>query len=744
MRNVINFNSSWKFSKRELSFKDVPTGDVVDLPHTWNGEDGQDGGGDYYRGKCYYAKEFDKSILPEEDLYFLEIKGANSKCEVMLNGKTIAEHDGGYSTFRTELRNLEEHNLLIISVDNSPSETSYPQFADFTFYGGLYRDVNIVCVPFSHFELEYWGGPGMRVTPKISGNCADVEIEAYLKNEKRGQMLEFKIFDDRGTCVSSKILEVNDRKAHLKIEDVKLWCGIESPTLYRAEIHLLSGGEVIDKISSNFGCREFKVDSERGFILNGKEYPLRGVSRHQDRPKIGNALKAHHHEEDVKLILEMGANCVRLAHYQHDEYFYELCDKAGLVVWAEIPYISRHNPKAKENTVSQMHELVIQNYNHPSICFWGISNEITMGGEDDESLISNHILLNGLCHSLDETRPTTVAAISMCKPEAEYLRIPDLVAYNHYFGWYGGDVSMNGVWFDSFHEKYPEIPIGISEYGCEALNWHTSEPKQGDYTEEYQAYYHEELIKQIEARPYLWATFVWNMFDFAADARNEGGEGGMNHKGLVSFDRKYKKDSFYAYRAWLSKEPFVHIGGKRYAEREEETTEITVYSNLPEVELFANGKSLGKKTGKYFFKFRVQNKGETKLLAKAGNEVDESLIVKVDKFQEKYRLCDIHAVLNWFDIKIPVGKLSLNDKISDVMDTAEGRALFAELFAKTQKGTSGTAAMPMPNPDDMMELIGGFTVIRFLGMSEMLGLKLNKSELLSINEKLNKIDKTKK
>ena len=261
--------------------------------------------------------------------------------------------------------------------------------------------------------------------------------------------------------------------------------------------------------------------------------------------------------------MEVGATTIRLAHYQHDQYFYDLCDKKGLVIWAEIPYISRHMSTGRENTISQMKELVTQNYNHPSIVVWGLSNEITISGST-EDLLENHRILNDLCHEMDKTRLTTIAAVSMCKMEDPYLQIPDVVSYNHYFGWYGGDTSMNGPWFDKFHAKFPNIPIGCSEYGCEALNWHTSDPRQGDYTEEYQAYYHEELIKQLFSRKYLWATHVWNMFDFGADARAEGGENGQNHKGLVTFDRKTKKDSFYLYKAWWSKEKFVHIASKRY------------------------------------------------------------------------------------------------------------------------------------------------------------------------------------
>ena len=391
-----------------------------------------------------------------------------------------------------------------------------------------------------------------------------------------------------------------------------------------------------------------------------------------------------------------------------------------------------------------MKELVAQNYNHPSIVVWGLSNEISIGGSTPD-LLENHKILNDLCHEMDPTRLTTVAAVSMCKIDDPYLQIPDVVSYNHYFGWYGGDTSMNGPWFDKFHATHPNIPIGISEYGCEALNWHNSDPRQGDYTEEYQAYYHEELIKQIHERPYLWATHVWNMFDFGADARNEGGENGQNHKGLMTFDRKYKKDSFYAYKAWLNPEPMVHLCGKRYVDRVEDVTKVTVYSNQPSVELFANGVSLGvqQHNGLPFFYFEVPNAGETKLEAVAGECRDESVIRKVGQFNEAYRLVEEGAILNWFDIVEKPGRLSLNSKMSDVISTFRGKMLFAKLMGKMLGGKKkGEKAKPMgfEMTPELMSMMGGFTVLRLLTMAGgMMDAKFTKEDLLALNAKLCKI-----
>ncbi len=742
MRNVYPFNAKWAFVKKEEIPEVLPKDWYwVNLPHSWNNIDGQDGGNDYYRGICSYAKTLDKMDLPEADRYYLEITGANSSANVYLNGKKLAHHDGGYSTWRVDITDaLQRENLFVITVDNAANDTVYPQVADFTFYGGLYRDVNILCVSRSHFDLDYYGGPGLMVTPEVAGKDAKVEIEVFVTNARVGQQLRYTICDQEGSEVV--VAESADAKMIFQLADAHLWNGRKDPYLYTAKVELLEGDKVLDTVSTRFGCRTFEIDPERGFILNGEEYPLRGVSRHQDRWGYGNALLKEHHDEDMDLICEMGANTIRLAHYQHDQYFYDLCDERGMVVWAEIPYISKHMPGGRENTISQMKELVVQNYNHPSIVVWGLSNEISMNGDDDPDLLENHRILNDMVHEMDKTRLTTVAVVSPCSIDSPYIQIPDVVSYNHYFGWYGGDTSMNGPWFDQFHAKYPHIPIGCSEYGCEALDWHTSNPVQGDYTEEYQAYYHEELIKQLFTRKYMWATHVWNMFDFGADARSEGGENGQNHKGLVTFDRKYKKDSFYAYKAWLSDEPFVHLCGKRYVDRVEDVTKVTVYSNQREVELFANGVSLGKKSSpEHFFYFDVPNVGQTTLMAVAGGQKDESRLRKVEVFNEAYRLKEKNAILNWFDITEVEGYFSLNDKLSDIMATPEGMHLFSGLMEQMMP-KKGEQVGGFEMNEAMMQMMGGFTVLRLTGMMGTIGVNLSKEDLLRMNAQLNRIKKT--
>ena len=734
MRKIFNLNAKWAFSKEATA---VP-GEVssrwnfVNLPHCYNAIDGQDGDADYYRGTAYYAKAINKVDLPEAARYYLEINGANSSAKVHWNGACLAEHHGGYSTWRVDVTDaMQANNLVVIEVDNSANQTVYPQNADFTFYGGVYRDVNLICVSESHFDLEYYGAPGIKVTPIINGDDASVEVEVFVKNLKEGQYFQYTIIDAEGNAVANEVSTETVFKT--VIENVHKWHGRKDPYLYTAEVNLVEGKEILDNVSARFGCRSFEIHPDNGFILNGEEYPLRGVSRHQDRWGYGNALLPEHHEEDIDLICEVGATTIRLAHYQHDQYFYDLCDEKGLVIWAEIPYITTHMDGGVENTRTQMMELICQNYNHPCIVVWGLSNEINAGTEADAGIVPNHHMLNDLCHELDKTRLTTMAAVSTAPTHHEYIDIPDTVSYNHYFGWYGGELDQYGAWFDKFHSEHPNQPIGCSEYGCEALNWHNSNPEAGDYSEEYQAVYHESLIRQLFPRKYMWATHVWNMFDFGADGRNEGGENGQNHKGLVTFDRKYKKDSFYAYKAWLNPEPMVWITGKRYIDRTEDVTKVTVYSNQPSVELFANGESLGvKEAADHFFYFDVPNVGTTHLVAKAGELTDESVINKVSEPNPAYRLVEKGAVLNWWDITEVDGYASLNTKLR---------------FLNAKLGLEGTARLLAPvmgeqfaaHPQALGQL-DSFSVLRMINLvTGAMMLPVTKEQLMDLNAKLNTI-----
>ena len=345
------------------------------------------------------------------------------------------------------------------------------------------------------------------------------------------------------------------------------------------------------------------------------------------------------HKEDMDLICEMGANTIRLAHYQHSQAFYDLCDERGMIVWAEIPYISEHMPEGRANTISQMKELIIQNYNHPSIVCWGISNEITISTKDKADMLDNHRQLNDLCHEMDKTRFTTLACYAMCGPFNKVAHITDTVSWNLYLGWYVPGLFLNDIWMRFFHMVYPDRSLGYSEYGCEGMpNLHSEHPRRGDHTEEYQAIYHEYMLRCFERNPFMWATHVWNMFDFAADARNQGGEPGMNHKGLVTFDRKVKKDSFYLYKAWWSKEPFVYIASKRFKDRTSGKIKIKVYSNQNEVTLYKDGNKLETKHGQHVFEFKVRLDKESTFKAVSGAFSDEAVFRKVSRANPAYTL----------------------------------------------------------------------------------------------------------
>ena len=754
MRTEIVWNHKWAFTKDTdaVPEKMPQRWDYVNIPHTWNAIDGQDGGNDYYCGKGYYAKELKKSDLPEAEQYFLQFDGVNSSAAVYVNGVQAASHDGGYSTWRADITELlQEENLITVVADNAPNDRVYPQNADFTFYGGMYRDVKILAVSKTHFDLEYYGSSGLAVTPviedkdKAPSGTVPVRVQTWI-TEPRGT-LRIVIKDACGSTVACTEVPAADTNTELlELPDVHIWNGTKDPYLYRAEASIIADGEgdIIDCVSTRFGVRSYRIDPDEGFILNGEKYPLRGVARHQDRWEKGNALSPEDHRQDIEIIREMGANTIRLAHYQHSQVFYDLCDEFGMVVWAEIPYISMHMPNGRENTISQMTELIVQNYNHPCIAVWGLANETTLSGITDD-VMDNHRALNDLVHKMDKTRPTVIAFIGSCDKSEEIVYLPDVISYNYYYGWYEGNMEDNGPILDAVHAAHPKQPLGISEYGSEALDWHTNNPRKGDYTEEYQALYHESMIRQIKARPYLWATHVWNMFDFGADRREEGGGKGQNRKGLVTIDRKYKKDAFYAYKAWLSDDPFVHIAGKRYADRTEEETEIKVYSNQPCVELFVNGKSVGvNDTEKEVFHFHIPNEGVQEITARAGRGgelEDRCTIRKVDEPNEAYIMKDPGIVLNWFDIAETEGYYSLNSVMKDVYASPAAEKAVKEVLGAglpdkeaIEKGAGGIVA----------KLIDTMTILRlanalYSGGFGMDKIPLSKEQLLELNEVLNKI-----
>ncbi len=734
MRNIININKNWKFIQKDAGLPETfPVDwDTVDLPHTWNAVDGHDGNGRYDRGCYWYARIFDtpKQPLPGGRVY-LDIPAAGQQASVYVNGKGVCYHEGGYSTFRVDITDeCRKHgdNLLVIACSNENKSNVYPQSADFTFYGGLYRGANLISVPHVHFELEHWGTSGLKVTA-FPADCGGAEfaLESEVRNADENFTVMYRICNAEGREVAGAVRPANSTAVKLYVPEVILW-DCENPYLYTVTATLQRRNEAYDEVSARVGVRSFSCDPDKGFILNGIPTPLRGVSRHQDKLYKGNALTREDHYQDARIIKELGANTIRLAHYQHSQDFYDACDEMGFIVWAEIPFISVMNedPAAHENCITQLKELVIQNRNHPSICFWGISNEILIGGIS-EKLVENHKELNALCKKLDPTRLTTIAHVSMTPLDSPLHGITDVESYNHYFGWYGQKMEDNGPWLDHFHEVHPEVCLGLSEYGCEGIiTYHGPDPACKDYSEEYQALYHEHMAKVLSERPWIWSGHVWNMFDFGCAARNEGGVSGRNNKGLVTMDRKTKKDSYYIYKAYWNREPMVHLCGRRYAQRAGETTEIRVYSNQPEVSLFLNGELAGVQSADKVFVFRATlKKGFNTILAVAGDCRDSMAIERVEKEPEIYVLPEVNeraeGVANWFslmgdlDLKAPMefpeGKYNIRCKLEDIAKSPEAM----EVTAKAVKLATNFELAPGAGMWDMMKSMTPEAMVKMAG-----------------------------
>ena len=686
---------------------------VVALPHTWNALDGQDGGADYWRGIGTY--EIDLPNPTAGTKQYIELQGANHVATVYCNGRELGTHKGGFSTFRYELTPAmnPEGNVLTVVVTNAKCDV-YPQNADFTFYGGLYRDVNYIEVHDAHFDLLLDGTDGVFVTPH---NVGKTRVDLFPVNAADCTVL-VELKDAEGNVVGSA---ETDAMAHthvlIDVKEPHLWNGMADPYCYTCTATILCDGEAQDAVTVTYGYRSFRVDAETGFYLNGKNVPLHGVSRHQDRLDKGWAISKADHEEDIALIKELGANTIRLAHYQHDQYFYELCNRTGFVLWAEIPFISQFIPteEAYENTISQMTELVAQNYNHPAICFWGISNEILIG-PDREDLRQNLRDLHELAKSMDPSRLTTMAQVSMTPMDSEHNYITDVVSYNHYFGWYGGEVEDNGPWFDKFHALHPDKPFGISEYGAEnILSWHSAEPENHDYTEEYANHYHQEMLKTFAARPYLWATHQWNCFDFAADARNEGGVQGRNNKGLITYDRKTKKDAFYIYKAWWNDEPMVFVSGGRFVNRAPEERNVIVYTNCDTVTLVVNGADAATKQAvdhMITFENVALNEGENTVTAYSGEvKANTITLCGVAEHDYAYDLPDGNQGVNWFDdpklvemkkaFKYPKDAYSIKDKMGALMDNPETAKILGGLMESFMGGSSLLGSMGEISPEMM-------------------------------------------
>ena len=742
MRRTYCINDYWTFVKEGIEEK-------VNLPHTWNAKDGQTGPAPYYRGECVYKKEFVKPESDRGEEVYIEFRGVNSSARVMINGKEAGRHDGGYSTFRVNITDkLEPDNIMEVYVNNLPNDRVYPQKADFTFYGGIYRDVYMIITDSVHFDMDDHGGNGFYITPHLCGKDASVTFETYITGKADKVMVSVEGIGETELSLTKVKNEENKisfmGQGSIIIHDVHRWNGLDDPYLYKATATVYNKGEEVDRVSDKFGCREYSFDPEKGFFLNGKSYPLHGVSRHQDRAVVGNALTKEMHKEDMDLIISMGANSIRLAHYQHDQYFYDLCDEKGMIVWAEIPYITVHLTGGRENTIEQMKELIIQNYNHASIICWAISNEITLQGVT-EDLLENHRILNELIHKMDPGRVSAMANLFLLETDSPLVSLPDIRGYNLYYGWYVGEVTDNDAWFDEFHSKYPNTVIGLTEYGADSvINIQSPKPEKGDYSESYQALYHEHMLEMFSKRPYLWGTYCWNMFEFAAAGRDEAGDPGKNHKGLITFDRKIKKDAYYIYKAWWTKEPFVHLCGKRYHDRIEDVTEIKIYSNQKKVVLYVDDRETATLTGEHVFKFDlpIYGKHKIKVIIPEINISDETEIEKVSEPNPAY-FASKDKVKNWFDEDVEEtakedGYLSINSTMAEIQAVPEGAAIVNKIMEQMQKNTAGGMGANVKISPAMQAMIARQPLKKLLQQG---GMDIDSESFKNISEVLSKIKK---
>ena len=737
MRRIYNINDNWTFFKEGAP-------ETMHLPHTWNAVDGQTGPAPYYRGECLYKKEFDRPETDKGEQVYIEFRGVNSSARVLVNGKEAGKHDGGYSTFRINITDkLEAYNIMEVYADNYPNDRVYPQRADFTFYGGIYRDVYMIITDGVHFDMEDHGGSGFYITPHLCGKDAFVTFEAHIT----GAADRVTVLVEGVGETELSLAEINGTnragQGSIKITDVHRWDGVKDPYLYTATATVYKNGKEVDRISDRFGCREYSFDPEKGFFLNGMSYPLHGVSRHQDRAGVGNALTKEMHEDDMEIILSMGANSIRLAHYQHDQYFYDLCDEKGMIVWAEIPYITVHMENGRENSIEQMKELILQNYNHASIICWAISNEITLQGVTDD-LMENHRILNELIHKMDPGRVSAMANLFLLETDSPLVTLPDIRGYNLYYGWYVGEVTDNDTWFDDFHAKYPDTVIGLTEYGADSvITLQSPKPEKGDYTESYQAVYHEHMLEMFSERPYLWGTYCWNMFEFAAAGRDEAGDPGKNHKGLVTFDRKQKKDAFYIYKAWWTEEPFIHLCGRRYHDRLEPVTEIKVYSNQKEVTLYVDGKEAGRLKGEHVFRFEVPISGVHRIKASvSGTDITEEMeIAKVSEPNPIY-FASKDKVKNWFDEhseeEVDNGYLSINSTLGEIQAVPEGAAIIERIMESMKRSTAGGMGADVKISPAMQAMVARQPLKKLLQQG---GMDIGSEDVTRLNEALSRIKK---
>lgn len=606
-------NDNWQFRFGHQVEKNTVA--RVDLPHTWNAQDALSGRTDYKRGLGHYERRLFVPADWKGQRLYLRFEGANSIADLFVNGRHAGQHRGGYGAFVFEITdfvNYGKANTLRVSVNNAETLELMPLVGDFNFYGGLYRDVHLVRTGPTCISLLDHGSSGIRlVQDSVSKDYAAIRALVALSNGSdtatQAEVLLRLLDGDREVAAQRLTLTLPpdssvEGSLPVSLRRPHLWDGRRDPFRYRAEVSLWRNGHEVDRVEQPLGLRYYHIDPERGFFLNGRHLPLRGVCRHQDRSEVGNALRREHHDEDAAIMAEMGANAVRLAHYPQAEYFYDLMDRYGFIVWTEIPFVGPGGysdegfvnlPAFRQNGREQLVELIRQHYNHPSIVVWGLFNELSMRGDDPVPYIKE---LNDLAHREDPTRLTVAAS----NTDGALNFVTDAMAWNRYDGWYGGTPAGLGQWLDHMHTTHPDLRIAISEYGAGASLYHQQDTLVKTvatsfwHPENWQTHYHMANWREISARPFVWGSFIWNLFDFGAAHRHEGDRVGINDKGLISFDRRTRKDAFYFYKAnWNKEVPLLYLAERRCTRRTRPVQTFMAFTNQPEAELFVNGTSCG-------------------------------------------------------------------------------------------------------------------------------------------------------
>ena len=620
-RMDIVVDAGWRFIRQDVSGAqtngfDDSTWTALNLPHTWNNLDGQDGGNNYYRGIGWYRKHYTVDASYTNRHLFIKFDAAFYVADVYVNGSLLGEHQGGFGAFVFDITtnvNIGGDNVIAVKVNNASNTSIAPLSADFTFFGGLYRDAHLLVTDPVHISPLDYGSPGVYLRPtNVSSNSANLQVTTVVSNASAvaATVTVRAVVTDAATNIVMTVSNVitlaaasgSNVVSSTVVANPHLWNGLADPYLYQTFVEIYNGSNITDVVSQPLGFRWFSVDPNNGFFLNGRSYDLHGVDMHQDWLNYGWALTNGQRDVNFMFLKELGVTGMRLSHYEHHDYTYQLADQNGIVLWSEIPLVNgvTETTAFYNNAKQQLRELIRQRYNHPSVVCWGMYNELTLGVSTAPTNLVNQLVQ--LEAQEDPTRPSTAAVLASNGDANSWY--PQLVAFNEYFGWYEDPLNGIASWADSLHASHPTNCIGISEYGAGAsIYQHSEDPvsKPGQscvctHPEEWQNIVHETNWQLLKARPFIWCKFLWNMFDFASDGRNEGDTPGRNDKGLVTYDRQIRKDAFYYYKANWTTNVMAYITGHTFTNRLVNSITAKVYANCDSVELFLNGVSQGTRT----------------------------------------------------------------------------------------------------------------------------------------------------